>query len=219
LECWSHLEQVVQEGRPHRHLSDLIAGQEAAFAREYIRGMLPISTQPAQAIAEIFRKRPLRRILDVGCGPGAYALALLDNHPEATATLFDLPDALPVTRELVAAHPHAGRLRYEPGDYRHDESPETVQGMFAKAFAALRPGGMLAVHDWVAASDAVDREWSAFFSLHMLVYTDGGRTYALDEYRTMLEAVGFTGFRTESIQAGSVRNPTTLVMADRAVRA
>jgi len=53
----------------------------------------------------------------------------------------------------------------------------------------------------------------------MPVYTDGGRTYALDEYRTMLEAVGFTGFRTESIQAGSVRNPTTLVMADRAVRA
>jgi release factor glutamine methyltransferase len=49
---------------------------------------------------ELLRGRPAPRVLDVGTGTGAIALALKDEHPDAQVTAVDVsPDAVALARE------------------------------------------------------------------------------------------------------------------------
>ena len=65
-----------------------------------------------RCLARVSQKRA-PRILDVGVGSGAIALALADEHPEASVTAVDVSrDALALARENAAATGLAGRVAF-----------------------------------------------------------------------------------------------------------
>lgn len=233
-ESWGELPSVLRTGRPPKPLLELLQAEGQAFTAEYIRAMLPIAVQPARALAEALGPAPIHRLVDVGCGPGAYARALLEGHPELHATLFDLPTTLAVTRELFAESPLLARLDYREGNYladeygsdqdlvllshtTHDESPDAVEDMFRRAHRALASGGRVAVHDFVV-DDATRTQpsFAALFSVSLSVYTTGGKVYSVAEYRELLERAGFRDVRAAPLLEGLVGNPTTLIVAERA---
>lgn len=60
---------------------------------------------------------PPLRVLDVGTGSGAIAIALAVQHPELQITTLDIsPAALAVARENAAAHQLSGRIRFLESD-------------------------------------------------------------------------------------------------------
>jgi 3-hydroxy-5-methyl-1-naphthoate 3-O-methyltransferase len=228
-EGWSNLEPVVRSGKPWRDLGELLGREDQTFTAEYIRGMHNIAAEPAHEVARMLGARPLASMLDVGAGPGTYALALLDAHPNLRATLLDLPETLVVTRELVRDHVHASRLELKEGDYvasefgegydlvlmshvTHDEGPDRIAKMLSKAFAALAPGGRVAIHDWVVDETKCSPLYAALFSLNLIVYTAGGRIYSVDEYRAMLESAGFASITAEMVLESKAANPTCLIL-------
>lgn len=105
------------------------------------------------------------RILDLGSGPGTGALALARRFPGATVTAVDLsPRMLRRLEERAAAQGLADRVRVLQADlddvWPHEARDEPYDLMWAaaflhhlkdpghllaRAFAALRPGGLLAV--------------------------------------------------------------------------
>lgn len=229
---WSRLGDVVRTGIPPRTLGDLLSGETPAFQDAYIRGMRDIAGPPAAAVAGLLELRPGMRVLDIGGGPGTYALALLEAHPEVHVDLFDLPSTLEVTRTLIAGHPCASRVSLIAGDYlandlpagydlallshvTHDESPAVNKQLLARAGRSVVPGGRVAVHDFIVDESRTQPAFSALFAVNMLVYTTGGQTYSAGEYESWLLEAGLKNIRTFGVLEGLVDNPSALILAER----
>ncbi|MDQ6675944.1 MAG: class I SAM-dependent methyltransferase [Acidobacteriota bacterium] len=141
--------------------SNLETGQtatvDAALALELVARAAAVSTPHAKSV------------LDLGCGAGNFTLKLLEHLPALSCTLVDL--SLPMlarARERVAAVTSSsvetlqGDLReLGLGTARHDiilaaavlhhlREEHEWRAVFARLYAALRPGGTLWIFDLVA---------------------------------------------------------------------
>lgn len=231
-DAWGDLREIMREGRPKRPLAEFLEA-DPGFSHEYIRAMDDLARRVAKDVEAAIPAEPIGRMLDVGAGPGAYARALLAKRPEMKADLLDLPSTLKVTRRVLADFPLLkDRIALKPGDYRvadfgrekyglvlmshitHDEPDMINRRMIAGAMDALRPGGLLAIHDFVVDDTRTAPEFGALFSVHMLTYTDGGRTYTAREYEGWLKQAGFEILPRRRIGAGTA-NETTLILGRR----
>lgn len=230
-EGWSNLEEVVRTGRPWRTLPELL-GADAAFADRYIRGMHQFSRRAAAEVARLLGPERVRHMLDVGGGPGTYSFALLERNTRARATLLDLEATLRITREFAAAHPDRERLimraaNYLQDDYgqgfdlalmshtTHDEPEHRVRDMLARAFAALEPGGRVAIHDWALDPTGTGPLEPVLFGVHVMLYTDGGRVHRLVDYLGWMEQAGFLELEHHAVLPGEVASPTFLVIGTK----
>lgn len=64
-------------------------------------------------VKEARQHRRVDTVLDLGGGPGTYAMALLANHPKLKATICDRPAA----KEIAATHKARKRLTYLSVDF------------------------------------------------------------------------------------------------------
>jgi SAM-dependent methyltransferase len=153
-----------------------------------------------------------RLLLDLGGGPGTYAAHFCLAHPGLSATVFDLPDTRRVAERIAARYGLEGRVAFAGGDFLeddlggpydavwlshilHGEGPEECRRIVRKAAAALEPGGVFLVHEFIL-DDAKDGPvYPALFSLNMLLGTPSGRSYSEAELREMLEEAGIAGIR------------------------
>jgi SAM-dependent methyltransferase len=231
-DAWSRLENVVRTGKPHKPLAELLGDREPAFVESYIRGMQRLAAAPARQVAGVLADTTVSSILDVGGGPGRYCEALLDCCPEARATLLDLPETLGVAERLLAASPSRERITLRPGNYltddygrdfdlvlmshvTHDESATAVRSMAGRASSALRPGGRIAIHDWLSGDpNCRHPTFRSLFALNLAVYTSG-RLYTEQEYETILAEAGFSDVRSHPILDGAVANPTRLIVGTK----
>ncbi len=228
-DAWGDLRHSIGKGGAVRPLEYWLL-RHKGFTQEYIRGMDNIARGPAAEIAAIAGPAPGSRLLDVGAGPGTYSLAFLRANPEMRATLLDLPSTLKVTRRMLAEHPRlAARARLKAGNYRdaafgsaeydlvllshitHDESPEVNRRLIEESWRALKPGGRIIIHDFMLDADRVRPVFGALFSVHMLAYTEGGRTYTATEYEKWLRRAGFVRLTGHRIAVKS-RNTSRIVI-------
>lgn len=208
-DAWGDLRHSIGKGGAVRPLEYWLL-RHKGFTQEYIRGMDNIARGPAAEIAAIAAPAAGARLLDVGAGPGTYSLAFLRANPEMSATLLDLPTTLKITRRMLSEFPRlAARTRLKAGNYRdasfgdaeydlvllshitHDESPEVNRRLIEESFRALKPGGRVIIHDFMLEPGRVSPVFGALFSVHMLAYTEGGRTYTAAEYGKWLRRAGF----------------------------
>lgn len=140
---------------------------------------------------------------------------------------MDLPATLRLARPFFENF--SGRVEFQPGDYRratlgnnafdvvlmshvtHDESETTNLSLFRRAHRALKPGGVLAIHDFVVDESHTSSVFSALFSVHMLTYTNQGKVYSLDDYKKGLRTAGFDVKRTVPINRGQTNESCLLV--------
>lgn len=231
-EAWGDLTEVARSGQARRPLDRLLREKGSRFVREYIEGMFGIAQAPAREVAAVLAQGSPRKMLDVGCGPGTFSLAMLEHVPSLEADLLDLPLTLGVARRILRGRRALSRARLVPGDYlradlgrerfdlillsqvTHDEGPRDVLRLLRKAWRALRPGGKVAVHDFALEEDGTRPLFSALFAVHMLVSTRAGRVYTAGEYRAWLAESGFSGIRRHDICAGAP-NATVLFVGTK----
>lgn len=224
-EAYSGMAETIRRGRPRLGLKDLLA-RRPAFVRDYIQGMSDIAQRPAAELAQALDLNGVQRMLDVGGGPGTFTLACLRKNPRIEATILDLPETLAHTKRFVAASPWKRQIKLKEGNYHvadfgqgldlilmshitHDEGPEQNLAMIRKAHRALRNGGILVVHDFMLNSDKTQPIFGALFSVHLLSYTNCGRTYSERDYKVWVQKAHFKTYRTISICEGM---PTTTMV-------
>jgi ubiquinone/menaquinone biosynthesis C-methylase UbiE len=92
---------------------------------ESVRGAVPLAAEQIDVMLRLIR-RPVRVFLDVGCGDGILAAAILSCHPRARGVLLDFSEPM-----LAAARgrlrPHARRLRFLHADYGEVAWTQSVQ--------------------------------------------------------------------------------------------
>jgi SAM-dependent methyltransferase len=217
---WSGLTDAVREGRPA--LRAAINDRGDAWLKPFIAAMHYRAAQQAPAVAALLGLEGVRRVLDVGGGSGAFAMAFAKRQPGLAAVVFDLPNVLPLTRAYVDEAGLAGRVTTAVGDYLvdplpqgfdlvflsavvHSNSPEQNAALLRSCAAALNPGGRVAVADWVMDDDRVTPPGGAFFALNMLVATDHGDTFTEGEIRAWMAGAGLApGPRIETGSGTSI---------------
>jgi (2Fe-2S) ferredoxin/ubiquinone/menaquinone biosynthesis C-methylase UbiE len=148
------------------------------------------------------------RMLDVGGGSGAYAIAFAQANPQLRAEVFDQPAVLAIAERHIREAGLEDRISTRVGDLRTDEfgggydlvlisaichmlSEEENRNLLARVYRALAPGGRVAIQDFLLRADKTGPRAAALFSLNMLVNTRGGASYSEDEYTAWLREAGF----------------------------
>jgi SAM-dependent methyltransferase len=205
MASWVNLAESVRTGRPlGEHMTDY--GDPAA-REDFLMAMFGIAMAIAPRLARQLDMTGRRRFLDVGGGPGAYAAHFCLAHPDMTATIFDLPGSREVAATMTARLGVADRVDFVAGDYHvddlpggydvawlsqilHAEDPDGCRTIIAKAVAALNPGGLLFVHEFMLDDTLDGPEFATLFSLNMLLGTPHGQAYSQGQIRNMLTGAG-----------------------------
>ncbi len=200
---WSRLTEIAC---PQRAVPD-----PDAQTRAFIGAMHVVSGPKARATVEVIEPGPARALLDIGGGSGTYTIAFLEASSAMRATLFDLPDVIPLAHDRLAEAGLLDRVALVAGDYNTDDLPpghdlallsaiihqnssDRNAALYQRIFAALDPGGRLVIRDFIMAPDHVFPPAGAMFAVNMLSGTDGG-TYTFEETRGLLVAAGFERVR------------------------
>jgi len=205
VEYWSHLDVAVREGGPVR---ERISHQPSEAEREsFLMGMFNLAMLHAPKLAEAVDLAGHKRLLDLGGGPGSYAIHFCQQTPGLEAVIFDLPTTRPFAEQTVASFGLSERISFAAGDFTsdplpgrfdvvwisqvlHGEGPEGCARLVAKAAEALEPGGLLLVQEFILAAERDAPLFPALFSLNMLLGTPNGQSYSEPEIAGMLRAAG-----------------------------
>jgi predicted O-methyltransferase YrrM len=212
---WGRLPAAIRAGREPR------GGAEGGYQENFIRGMEEVGRERAALVARAIPLRRGERLLDLGGGAATYAVAWAEAYPGAEITVFDTPGTLRVARKILREKGAAGRVRLAEGDFLRDpvggpydfvwisqilhaySVPDCLR-LLRKARAALTPGGRIGVQEFLLDEGKVSPPGPAFFSVHMVAVTDGGRSYAAGEVAWMLRKAGFRRIATDPKDARGV---------------
>lgn len=193
---WSHLDEVVMTGKPAR-----AAGEHESF----IRGMHNNALLRAGKVIGALDLKGVKTALDLGGGPGTYSIELA--RKGISVTLFDLPETIPISRQIAAESGIDG-VSFLAGDFFTDDigegydlilisqvlhsfSPEENMLLLRKCRKALHKNGKTAVYEFLINDALTAPLHSALFSVNMLVNTGGGRAYSPREILRWLSGAGF----------------------------
>ena len=194
---------------------------------EFARSMGPMMVPAAHGIADLVAGTGPLKVLDIAAGHGLFGITIAQRNPQAEIFAVDWPSVLAVATEHARGAQVQDRYRLVPGDafnvefpggcdvalvtnFLHHFDPATCTGFLKNVYAALKPGGRVAVLEFVPNPDRVSPPIPARFSLTMLTGTAGGDAYTLEQLRQQLEGAGF-----RSLSAHGLPTPQTILLAQK----
>jgi len=214
---WSNLTQVVKTGKSAHPTEINERGDDWLVA--FITAMHDRAKKQApQQLARIDLSG-INSVLDIGGGSGAYSMEFVTIKPEIEATVFDLPNVVPITKEFIDKEGFSDRIKTYTGDYTTDDLPkafdlvflsaiihsnslEINQDLIKKCFNALNESGKIVIQDWIMNNDRTQPTSGAIFAINMLVGTEAGDCFTEQEVTEMLNAAGFKNISRIEFESG-----------------
>jgi len=199
----------LQRGGPALRLWDRMA-QEPGLGERFADYMHAFARHAGPHIARSVKIPPsARRLLDVGGSHGLHSLAFCARHPQLTAVVFDHAVSLRTTKANVKAHGLTGRVTTRAGNcvtdalgsgfdvvlyfsVAHNQSPADNAAVLAKCAAALNPGGVLVVQDYLR--DHMPADYGAAFDLTLLLEV-GTHTHRRADFERWIADAGLVDCR------------------------
>lgn len=196
----------------HKHMSGWLSDPQRA--EDFSRAQHAGSLGPAMMLAKRLDLSGTRHLLDVAGGTGAFAITFCQRNPGLNAAILDFPAVIDVARRYVAEAGMADRIALVTGDAREIDWPgeqdavllsyllSAVDGadvapLLARAHAALRPGGMLVVHDFMLDEARAGPSSAALFFLSYLAVQPDAVSFTAGELTQIVEAQGFEKIASE----------------------
>lgn len=214
LDGWAQLHDAVTSGRPVAMRS---YGEDIE-RQSFLMGMFNLAMGIAPGLTAQIDLAGRRRLLDLGGGPGTYAIHFCLANPNLSAVIYDHPTTEPFAKKTVEKFGLKDRIDFAGGNFNsapitggpydvawlshilHSNGPEECQRLLKKTVAAMEPGGLIMIHEFILYNSKASPEFPALFSLNMLINNESGRSYSEEELRTMLENVGASDIRRHSFQ-------------------
>jgi len=139
--------------------------------RAFIEAMHAIARPLAPRMVAAVQPAGAKHLLDLGGASGTYTLAFLEAVPGLQATLFDLPEVIPLARERFATAGCLDRVGLVSGNYLTDPLPgghdlawlvrrdpfqtdrKRNLALYRRVFDSLLPGGRIVIRDHVMSED------------------------------------------------------------------
>jgi SAM-dependent methyltransferase len=205
---WANLDKAVQTGQPVRERS---SHEDEEVTREsFLMGMFNLAMLMAPKIVPQIDLSGRKRLLDLGGGPGTYAIHFCQHNPDLSAVVCDLPTTKEFAERTVARFNLSERITFQAGDFEveqlpigfdvawlshilHSSGPEVCVEIIKKAMSSLEPGGLILIQEFILENSKSGPLFPALFSLNMLIGTPEGQSYSERELCDMLQAAGATG--------------------------
>ncbi len=222
---WHTLTECVRKGTSVTYTE--MKDRDPKWTEAFIAAMHKNAQFRARPVVTTLGAERFRRVLDVGGGSGAYSIAFAQANQELHATVLDLEPVTLIAQRHIAEAGLTDRVTTRIADLNRDalgegydlvflsaiyhmNSDDQNRDLTRRAMAALAPGGMIAVQDFILNPDKSGPFTAALFSLNMLVATPEGASYSITEYTDWLRAAGFVDIRHIPL-AG----PTGLIVGKR----
>ena len=223
LDGWAQLYQVIKTGEPINRRS---FGQDVE-RESFIMGMFNLALQIAPEIAAQIDLSKKRKLLDLGGGPGTYAIHFCQENKDLRAVVFDRPTTAPFARKTVARFGLSDRIDFIGGDFTvdpitggpydvawlshilHSNTIEECNSIITNTVNQMERGGAILIHDFILNDSKDGPEFPALFSLNMLLANNGGRSYSQQELFNMLEQAGVTKVERHPFQA---KNDSSIII-------
>src|SRR5207245_11555244 len=150
-----------------------------------------------------------RHFLDLGGGPGSYAIALAKRYPRVHGGVLD--QTVTVARQLIQKHHLQHRLLARHGrlctadlgsgydavlvsNVIHDFNEKENRTLLKRVRDALRPGGKVFIVEFFLDDSLTRPAKASVFSVLMYKFTASGRCYRWRESEGWLKKLGFGRF-------------------------
>ena len=215
-DSWSNLTEIIKEGKT--------IGRDAAknkWKENFIEAMHYRASREALKDLNNLDLTGVKSVLDLGGGSGAYAMQFIKQKPDIKATVFDLPDVIPLTLKYISANGFEGKINTIKGNYLYDDigsgydliflsaiihsnSFEENKRLIKKCADALNANGQIVIQDYAMDEDRLTPEVGALFAINMLVNTKGGDTFTQEEIYSWLRDAGINDIkRNETIHVAA----------------
>jgi SAM-dependent methyltransferase len=209
VESWTHLDQAVKTGMPVRNRTSY---SDEEWRESFLMGMFNLAMAIAPRLVPLIDLGSRRHLLDLGGGPGTYAIHFCMKNPQLKASVFDLPTTRPFAEKTIKKFDLSDRIDFMDGNYLedrisgrfdvawlshilHGEGPEDCLEILKKTVAVLEPEGLIIIHDFLL-NDSMDGPlFPALFSLNMLLGTTSGQSYSESQVADMLSLAGVKNIR------------------------
>lgn len=206
--AWGELAHCAKTGRPSQSFEERFLDHDRERVRNFIMGMDQVTGDLAELLSQEEVVTRVKKMLDIGGGPGTYCRAFIRKNPNLQATIFDLPLTLEVTRQVIKEEEMGDKIFTREGDILQDDpgsgydlvlisqllhsfSPEQNKEIIQKAYYSLLDGGTVMVNEYALDEDLTDPADAAMFSVNMLVNTIAGRAYKRSDIISWMEEAGF----------------------------
>jgi 2-polyprenyl-3-methyl-5-hydroxy-6-metoxy-1,4-benzoquinol methylase len=209
FERYKNFTAVVRNGGALFQPDGVVAPENPEWV-EFARSMAPLFVVPSDKLAVMLGADEGKKwkVLDIAAGHGLYGLAIARHNPNAEIFSVDWGSVLEVARENAEKFGVANRFHPLPGsafdvefgegydvvlvtNFAHHFDPPTIEKLARKVHAALRPGGVAVLVEFVPNEDRISPPAPAKFSMIMLGNTPSGDAYTFSEYQRMLGNAGF----------------------------
>lgn len=205
MKSWAELDESVKTGEP---AGKRVSHEANEIEREsFLMGMFNLAMQLAPRVASSIDLKGRKRLLDLGGGPGTYAIHFCLANPDLTAVIYDLPTTRRFAENTIARFELEKRITFVEGDFDsdpiagsydvawlshilHGEGPKECAAIIGKTFSALEPGGIILIQEFILDDDMAGPVFPALFSLNMLLATANGQAYSQKDIVRMLDAAG-----------------------------
>ncbi len=209
IRAFNSLSEAVRRGGTAESKEGSVAPEHpmwVTFARAMGGMMVPASHGLAEIIA-LDASRPAK-ILDIAAGHGVWGIAFAKKYPRAQVVALDWAPVLQVAQENARSAGVTDRYSVIAGDafatdlgsdydtvlipnFLHHFNRADCVRFLKKTHAALKPGGRVAIVEFVPNPDRITPPQAAGFSLVMLATTPEGDAYTFEGYASMLAEAGF----------------------------
>jgi len=203
---WSGLDMVLKTGKPNRASHD---------HESFILGMHNLAGLRVKDFLSAVDLKGVRRVLDLGGGPGTYSMALARKGKEVT--IMDFPETLKIAKKLIREAGLGKKITFLPGDFTrgdigkgydlilisqilHAYDERSCMAMLKKCHTALHQGGRAVIQEFPLDETMISPPQGALFAINMLINTTGGRTYTPVEMSSWLKRTGFGDTRTTFLE-------------------
>ena len=225
---WLRLTDIVRNSRPAVAVNQETEGTE--FFSQLVETIIPMSYPGAQKLGEhlnVAKAKGGSRVIDLAAGSGIWGIALAQKSPHVRVTAVDWAGMIPTTKRITGKFGVRDRFDFIEGDLLeakfgsgynvatlghilHSEGEERSRQLLKKVFRALKPGGTIAIAEWLVNDDRTKPLPSLMFAVQMLVNTEKGDTFSFNEIKNWLEDAGF-----KKVRKLEAPGPSPLILATK----
>jgi ubiquinone/menaquinone biosynthesis C-methylase UbiE len=235
LALWDGMAHLKESLKTGKALSRMDTGTELPVWEKLVLGIIVIAEPAAKTLCDLLKigsERKGIKVLDIAGGSSIFGMTILARDPTAQVTQLDWANVNAVAKQLNKERGLEGKIRFIDGEHHsanietdhYDlvlgsnfcrfESPAGNQQLFRKAYAALKPGGVFVVNDFVPNEERTEPTFALRFSVYTLTHTPEGECWTLSQYSEWLKKAGFSAIDTHGDIPKTLPG-TTLIIAKK----